>query len=82
LEHFSHEHVPDNDEQEYIVNAVDPALPLLVDLLSLGSMTTLFIFRSGIVYAQHEDSDSHTSGLSAAIMAASSRISFKFGRTG
>lgn len=48
----------------------------------LGPITTSFILQSGVVYVQYEGSDSHTSGPSAAVMAASSDISFKIGRTG
>lgn len=34
---FWHEHLPLDDEQEHIVNAVDPTLPYLVDHISSGS---------------------------------------------
>lgn len=57
------------------------SLLLSITLLS-NPLTALCAFRSGIAYVQYEGSDSRTSGLSAAIMAASSRISFKVGRTG
>jgi hypothetical protein len=33
LERISHEHVPQDDEQDFIVNAVDPDVPSLVDHL-------------------------------------------------
>lgn len=82
--HFSHEHLPHNDEQEYIVNAVDPALPDLVDHLSSTSNrhTLSILMWSRIDFVRYEGWHPYTSGPSAAVMAASSRISFKIGRTG
>ena len=45
-------------------------------------MAVLFAFQSGVVCVQYEVCHPYTSGPSAAVMAASSRIGFDVGRTG